>query len=72
MPVYLASYVLKEYGSGAIMGVPFHDERDCNFALKNNIPIVQVIDGDEENKLEECVLVNSSKYNGLKVPQAVD
>jgi leucyl-tRNA synthetase len=51
LPVYLASYVLKEYGSGAIMGVPFHDERDCNFALKNSIPIVQVIDGDEENNL---------------------
>lgn len=40
LPVYLASYVLKEYGSGAVMGVPFHDERDCNFALKNSIPIV--------------------------------
>ena len=72
LPVYLASYVLKEYGSGAIMGVPFHDERDCTFALKNNITMIQVIEGDEENKLEDCTLVNSQAFNGLKVPEAVD
>lgn len=37
IPVYLTTYVLNEYGTGAIMGVPFHDERDCAFALKNGI-----------------------------------
>jgi leucyl-tRNA synthetase len=40
LPVYITTYVLNEYGTGAIMGVPFHDERDCAFALKNNIPLV--------------------------------
>ena len=54
------------------MGVPFHDERDCTFALKNNITMVQVIEGDEENKLDECTLVNSQAFNGLKVPDAVE
>jgi leucyl-tRNA synthetase len=37
IPVYATLYVLKDYGSGAIMGVPFHDERDCDFAFKNGI-----------------------------------
>ena len=54
------------------MGVPFHDERDCTFALKHGIDMTQVIEGDEENNLDECTLVNSGQYNGLKVPQAVD
>lgn len=37
VPVFLTTYVLNDYGTGSIMGVPFHDERDCAFALKNNI-----------------------------------
>ena len=40
LPVYLTTYVLNDYGTGAIMGVPFHDERDCAFALKNNLPMI--------------------------------
>lgn len=59
LPVYLTTYVLNQYGSGAIMGVPFHDERDCTFALKHGIDMTQVIEGDEENNLDECTLVNS-------------
>lgn len=54
------------------MGVPYHDERDCAFALKNNLAMIQVIDGDEQNNLSDCVLVNSREYSGLKVPDAVE
>jgi len=64
--------VLSDYGTGAIMGVPYHDERDCAFALKNNLAMIQVIDGDEQNNLSDCVLVNSREYSGLKVPDAVE
>ena len=53
------------------MGVPYHDERDCAFALKNNLAMIQVIDGDEQNNLSECVLANSGEFSGLKVPDAV-
>ena len=60
LPVYLASYVLSDYGEGALMGVPLHDERDCAFALANNLPMVQVISDDEKH------LVNSTDdFNGL-------
>jgi leucyl-tRNA synthetase len=64
--------VLSDYGTGAIMGVPYHDERDCAFALKNNLAMIQVIDGDEQNNLSDCVLANSREYSGLKVPDAVE
>ena len=37
LPVFATTYVLSDYGTGAIMGVPYHDERDCAFALKNNL-----------------------------------
>ena len=72
LPVFATTYVLSDYGTGAIMGVPYHDERDCAFALKNSIPLIQVIDGDELNNLSECTLANSGDYTGLKVPEAVD
>lgn len=72
IPVYATLYVLKDYGSGAIMGVPFHDERDCDFALKNSIAMTQVVEGDESANLNECTLVNSGEFNGLNVPEAVD
>lgn len=53
------------------MGVPFHDERDCAFALMNNLSMTQVIEGDEENHLDQCVLTNSGNgFDGLKVPEA--
>lgn len=71
LPVFAATYVLNDYGTGAVMGVPLHDERDCAFAFKNNLPMIQVIDGDEEKNLNECVLANSEEFNGLKVPEAV-
>ena len=43
MPIWVTNYVLAEYGTGAVMGVPAHDERDFDFATKHGLPIVQVI-----------------------------
>jgi leucyl-tRNA synthetase len=72
IPVWVADYVLISYGTGAIMAVPAHDERDHEFAEKFNIPIRRVIahpDGDEEkSKLPYSglgLMVNSGVYNGL-------
>ena len=72
-PVWVADYVLITYGTGAIMAVPAHDERDFEFAEKFGIPIIRVIapeDGDEEKaKLPyagEGVMVNSGEYDGMK------
>ncbi len=74
IPIWVASYVLDEYGTGAVMGVPAHDLRDFEFAKKNNIDIKQVIikDKSEQNKeLEEAYvdkgyLINSNHYNGIE------
>ena len=73
MPIWVANYVLLEYGTGAIMSVPGHDERDFEFAKKYAIPIRRVIapadPQSEEAELpfvsEDGVLVNSGEYNGL-------
>jgi leucyl-tRNA synthetase len=72
VPVWIANYVLIEYGTGAIMAVPAHDERDFEFAKKYNIPITEVIspDGKEHNTLEEAysgegIMVNSGRFNGI-------
>lgn len=62
--------MLNEYGTGSIMGVPFHDERDCAFAIKNNLPMIQVIEGDEETNLDKCTLKNSSKFTGQSFKEA--
>lgn len=60
IPVYLANYVLANYGTGVVMGVPCDDERDKEFALKYGIAIPQVVDH------ETCTLINSGKFDGLK------
>ena len=72
IPIYLANYVLTEYGTGAVFGCPAHDQRDFEFAKKYNLPIVEVIKPtDTETSLPykayegEGVLVNSSQFNGL-------
>jgi leucyl-tRNA synthetase len=71
IPVYAADYVLMGYGTGAIMAVPAHDERDREFAVKFDLPIVQVVLArDEWNVLAKAyagdgVLVNSGPFNGL-------
>jgi leucyl-tRNA synthetase len=78
-PIWVANYVLLEYGTGAIMSVPGHDARDFEFAAKYAIPIRRVIapadPNAEESELpflseEDGVLVNSGEYNGLTCSQA--
>lgn len=70
VPVFVADYVLGGYGTGAVMGVPAHDERDFAFAKKHNLPTPVVIEPDGGQSSEECyqdygVLVNSGNYTGL-------
>ncbi len=75
IPVWIADYVLMGYGTGAIMAVPGHDERDFEFATEFELPIVRVIAGpgeDASTPLEAAypgdgVLVNSGRYDGLQV-----
>jgi len=76
IPIYIANYVLMEYGTGAIMGVPGHDSRDFDFARKYGLEIRRVIEG-EQNKgelqaafEEEGQLVNSGEFNGLTSQEA--
>ncbi|MCB9834730.1 leucine--tRNA ligase [Candidatus Nomurabacteria bacterium] len=75
MPVYIAEYVLPEYGTGAIMAVPAHDQRDHQFATKHGLEIIEVIDsggaGVEEQAYEdEGLLINSERFNGLAKEEA--
>jgi len=80
MPVWTADYVLMEYGTGAIMAVPGHDERDFEFAKKFGLPIERVVmprDGSPRAPLDEPyvedeggVLCNSDKFNGTPVTEA--
>lgn len=79
IPLYIADYVLGEYGTGALMGVPAHDQRDFLFAKKYQIPIRLVIQNPEKtlsNSLEssytgEGFLVNSGEFNGLTSELAI-
>ncbi|MBQ1285435.1 MAG: leucine--tRNA ligase, partial [Lachnospiraceae bacterium] len=71
VPIWLADYVLADYGTGAIMCVPAHDDRDFEFAKKFDLPIIQVIspDGKENENLEEAytgtgIVINSGEWNG--------
>lgn len=73
IPIYVANYILYEYGTGAIMAVPAHDQRDFDFAKTYNLPIKQVIkpeDGEwniQEKPYEsEGIMVNSGPFDGLK------
>lgn len=80
IPVYIADYVIASYGTGAVMAVPTHDQRDFEFAKKYNIDSwIQVIDGgDVSSKAFEkadylgkgCHLINSYEFNGLTVEEA--
>lgn len=74
IPVYIGDYVLNTYGTGAIMSVPGHDERDHEFATKYNLPIVQVVAGEnikEKPILEDNEHINSDFLNGLKREEAI-
>jgi len=77
VPIWVANYILADYGTGAIMSVPAHDERDFEFATKYGLPIVQVIkaaDASVATELPFCshdgVLVNSGEYDGLSCADA--
>ena len=88
VPVWVANYVLMSYGSGAVMAVPAHDERDFEFANKYQLPIKQVIDLDEHHKQDQQfdattwqdwygdkqngVAINSGELDGLNFKQAFD
>ncbi len=75
IPIWIADYVLMSYGTGAIMAVPAHDERDFAFAKKYDLPIVEVIRTPGQNEASELqaayigdgVMVNSGPFNGTKV-----
>jgi leucyl-tRNA synthetase len=79
VPVWIADYVLMEYGTGAIMAVPGHDERDFEFARTFDLPIVRVVagpDDDASTPLEEAYvgpgrLVNSGAFDGTDVTESV-
>jgi len=71
IPVWIINYVLMDYGTGAIMGVPGHDERDFEFAQKYKIPIKRVIDSKEELPYSgQGKLVNSEGFDGLDSDKA--
>ena len=74
VPIWLSDYVLADYGTGAIMCVPAHDDRDFEFAKKFNLPIIQVIakDGKEIEDMQEAyteavgTMINSGEWNGME------
>ncbi len=75
IPVWIANYVLMEYGSGAVMAVPAHDQRDYDFAEKYQLPKKWVIEGQTEGDLATTLkgtLKNSGKYDGLDFEAAFD
>ena len=72
IPIWIADYVLAGYGTGAIMAVPAHDERDWEFAKKFDLPIKAVIKSDEIPYAGEGVMINSGSYNGTPSAQARD
>lgn len=68
VPVFVADYVLAHYGTGAVMAVPAHDERDFEFAKKFNLEMIEVIKGGDVSKeayTGEGILINSGEFNGL-------
>ena len=77
LPVWISDYVLVTYGTGAIMAVPAHDERDWEFAKKFNLPIIEVVEGGEDVQKEAYTdvssgnMVNSGFLNGLSVKEAI-
>lgn len=65
IPVYFSNYVLSNYGNGAVMGVPAHDERDFEFAKEYNLPIIKVIESTQDCYQEDGIHINSDFANGL-------
>src|SRR5699024_2250802 len=74
IPIWIADYVLMSYGTGAIMAVPAHDERDYEFAQKFDLPIVEVVSGGDISKeayVGDGKLINSDFLNGLNKEEAI-
>ncbi|MBQ9318017.1 MAG: leucine--tRNA ligase [Bacilli bacterium] len=77
-PIYISDFVLENYGTGIVMDVPAHDQRDYELAKKFNIPIIQVIDGDISKQAYEkndylknnSIMINSEEFSGLPVKEA--
>ncbi len=79
VPVYIGDFVLASYGTGAVMAVPSHDQRDFEYAVVHNIPMIQVIEGADVSECafekgsylgKGCKLINSEENNGLTVEEA--
>ena len=76
IPIWIANYILADYGTGAIMSVPAHDERDFEFATKYGLPVQQVIRPEDESTVvlpfvsEKGVLINSGEFDGQSCTQA--
>ena len=78
VPIYISDFVLANYGTGIVMAVPTHDQRDYEFAKKFNIPMIQVIDGDVSKQAYEKydyiknnnIMMNSEEFNGMPVKEA--
>lgn len=74
IPIWIADYVLASYGTGAVMAVPAHDERDWEFAKQFDLPIVEVLEGgnvEEAAYTEDGLHVNSDFLNGLNKEEAI-
>jgi leucyl-tRNA synthetase len=81
MPIYAANFVLADYGTGCVMAVPTHDQRDFEFAEKYGLELIVVIDDPknpldpetmEEAYVDEGILINSGKFNGMENLKALD
>lgn len=79
VPVFIGDFVLASYGTGAVMAVPSHDQRDFEYAAAHNIDMIQVIDGRDVTKCafekqdylgKGCRLINSEEFSGLTVEEA--
>ena len=79
VPVFIGDFVLANYGTGAVMAVPSHDQRDYEYAVAHNIPMIQVIDGRDVSECafekqdylgKGCKLINSEEFSGLTVEEA--
>ena len=79
VPIFLGDFVLGDYGTGAVMAVPSHDQRDFEYAVEHNLEMLQVIDGSDTSKQafekndylgKGCKLINSEEFTGLTVEEA--
>ena len=79
VPLFIGDFVLASYGTGAVMAVPSHDQRDFEYAVAHNIPMIQVIDGGDVSECafekgsylgKGCKLMNSEEFTGLTVEEA--